>query len=151
MVRVGMSCRKDFPTKTAMIRMRYPEKRCCFNVFTVIACWFVSTSGDDPELKRYQLDGYAQGTTYAVTYYASDQVVSKKSIDSVLAVIDSSMSLYESHSLINKVNDADDGVLRIAEPHFLRVLRRLVEIYRHRCGIFELTVAPVVIHLAFGG
>src|SRR3546814_12849651 len=100
-----MPCRKYFPTKTASIRMRHPDKRWCFNVFTVIACWFVSTSADDPELKRYQLDGYAQGTTYAVTYYASDQVVSKKSIDSVLAVIASSMSLYEPYSLINKVND----------------------------------------------
>ena len=130
--------------------MRYPDKRWCFNVFTVIACWFVSTSADDPELKRYQLDGYAQGTTYAVTYYASDQAVSKKSIDSVLAVIDSSMSLYKPYSLINKVNDADDGVLRIADPHFLCVLRRSFEIYRHSGGIFDITVAPLVQLWGFG-
>src|SRR3546814_13273969 len=60
------------------------------------------------------------------------------------------MSLYEPYSMINKVNDADDGVLRIADPHFLRVLRRSFEIYRHSGGIFDITVAPLVQLWGFG-
>lgn len=116
----------------------------------IITCWFVSTGGaGDSALKRYQLTGYAQGTTYAVTYYASEQVVSKASIDSVLSVIDSSMSLYKPYSLINKVNDAE-GILRITDEHFYRVLRRSFEIYRHSDGLFDITVAPLVQLWGFG-
>ena len=134
----------------ASIRMRYLDRRWCFSVFAVIAAyWFVSTGAGNPALKRYQFTGYAQGTTYAITYYASEQVVSKASIDSVLSVIDSSMSLYKPYSLINKVNGAD-GTLRIADPHFLRVLRRSFEIYRRSGGLFDITVAPLVQLWGFG-
>ncbi|MEC3881694.1 FAD:protein FMN transferase [Parapedobacter sp. 10938] len=129
--------------------MRYPDKRWCFNVITVISCWFVSTGAGNPGLTRYQLTGYAQGTTYRVVYYASNKVVSNTSIDSVLSVIDSSMSLYKSYSLINKVNGAN-GTLRIADQHFLRVLRRSFEIYRHSGGLFDITVAPLVQLWGFG-
>src|SRR5690606_29496750 len=84
----------------------------------VVACWLLWTgSTDHNDLTRYQLTGYAQGTTYAVTYYAHDQKVSKVSVDSILSVIDSSMSLYKPYSLINKVNDADSAV-QVTDEHF---------------------------------
>ncbi len=131
------------------IHMRYPDKPWYFSAFALVACWLVSTGAHDPGLKRYQLTGYAQGTTYAVTYYASEPMVSKASIDDVLAVIDSSMSLYKPYSLINKVNAAE-GTLRIVDEHFYRVLRRSFEIYRHSDGLFDITVAPLVQRWGFG-
>src|SRR5690606_20087050 len=88
-------------------------------------------------------------TTYSVTYYGGEQVVSKASIDSVLAVIDSSMSLYKSYSLINKINGAT-GTIRVEDQHFLRVLKRSFEIYRQSDGLFDITVAPLVQLWGFG-
>lgn len=129
--------------------MRFPDRRWCFSAFIGIACWLVSTSAGNPGPKRHQLTGYAQGTTYAITYYASDQVVSKASIDRLLAVIDSSMSLYKPYSLINHVNDVY-GAVRIKDQHFLRVLRRSFEIYRQSGGLFDITVAPLVQLWGFG-
>lgn len=93
--------------------------------------------------------GYAQGTTYTVTYYANEQRISKPSIDSALSVIDSSMSLYKPYSLINQVNQSTES-MRITDPHFQRVLRRSFEIYRHSGGLFDVTVAPLVALWGFG-
>ncbi|MGV3761357.1 FAD:protein FMN transferase [Parapedobacter sp.] len=129
--------------------MQYRGKPWYCSVFVVIACWFISTGAGNPGLKKYQLTGYAQGTTYAVTYYARAEVVSRASIDSILSVIDSSMSLYKPYSLINKVNDAD-RIIRITDQHFLRVLRRSFEIYRESGGLFDITVAPLVQLWGFG-
>src|SRR5690606_21277708 len=42
------------------------------------------------------------------------------------------------------------GTLRIADQHFLRVLRRSFEIYRYSGGRFDITVAPLVQLWGFG-
>ncbi|MFB2118466.1 FAD:protein FMN transferase [Parapedobacter sp. 2B3] len=115
----------------------------------VVAGWFVPSGFDEPGLKPYHLAGYAQGTTYAITYYANEQSVSKGTIDSILASIDSSMSLYKPYSLINKINESD-GRIRVADAHFQRVLRRSFEIYRRSGGLFDITVAPLVQLWGFG-
>ena len=129
--------------------MRYRGKRWCFRVVVAVVCWLLATAAGNPDVKRYQLTGYAQGTTYAVTYYADDHVVSKAAIDSVLAVIDSSMSLYKPHSLINRINDAE-GAMRVTDEHFRRVLQCSFEIYRRSGGLFDITVAPLVQLWGFG-
>jgi len=129
--------------------MRYPDRQLFFSVFAAVALWFVTTGTGSPCINQYQLTGYAQGTTYAITYYAAHQVVSKAAIDSVLSVIDSSMSLYKPYSLINQVNRAGEEV-RISDKHFDQVLRRSFEIYRHSDGLFDITVAPLVQLWGFG-
>lgn len=116
----------------------------------VVACWLLWTSAaDNSGLTRYQFTGYAQGTTYAVTYYAQDQLVSKVAVDSILSVIDSSMSLYKPYSLINKVNDSDSAV-QVTDEHFYRVLQRSFELYKQSGGMFDITVAPLVQLWGFG-
>ena len=135
--------------KTAFIRMRYPGRQWCFSVRSLVVCWLVSTGAGNPRLQQFQLTGYAQGTTYAITYYASRQCVSKMAIDSVLSVIDGSMSLYKPYSLINRVNQTK-GSIRITDRHFQRVLRRSFEIYQHSDGLFDITVAPLVALWGFG-
>lgn len=129
--------------------MRYPGRPWCCSVAAAIACWVVSTSAANRHLSRHEINGYAQGTTYAITYYAREGVVLKSSIDSVLAVIDSSMSLYKPYSLINRINGADNAV-RIEDPHFLCVLRRSFDLYRQSDGLFDITVAPLVQLWGFG-
>lgn len=114
-----------------------------------MACWFIWIGAVNSGLRRYQITGYAQGTDYTVTYYAEDSVVSKVAVDSILAVIDSSMSLYKPFSLINSINGGD-GRAAVVDEHFFRVLKRSFEIYRDSRGVFDITVAPLVQLWGFG-
>ncbi len=129
--------------------MRYPVRRWCFSVVATTTGWLLCASSVNPGLTRYEIGGFAQGTTYAITYYANEAMVQKSSIDSVLAVIDSSMSLYKPYSLINKINGADKSV-RIEDRHFLRVLKRSFDLYRISDGLFDITVGPLVQLWGFG-
>jgi len=100
------------------------------------------------ELKQYKISGYAQGTDYAIMYYAADSVATKEGIDSLLNEIDLSMSLYKKGSLINQFNSAEK---EIKTDHFINdVLKRSFEINRDTKGIFDITVAPLVQAWGFG-
>ena len=129
--------------------MRYLAKHRCFSILLVLVCWFMSTGAEASGLQRHHLTGFAQGTSYAVTYFADSECIGKASIDSVLAVLDSSMSLYKPYSLINRVNRAERRVL-INDPHFRQVFRRSEELYRQSGGLFDITVAPLVALWGFG-
>ncbi|RZL36178.1 MAG: FAD:protein FMN transferase, partial [Pedobacter sp.] len=45
-------------------------------------------------MREFKISGQAQGTTYSANYFATDSLVTKSQIDSILNVIDLSMSLY---------------------------------------------------------
>lgn len=100
------------------------------------------------ELRQYKINGFAQGTDYAIMYYASDSLATKSGIDSLLNEIDLSMSLYKENSLINQFNLADK---QIKTDRFMNdVLKRSFEINRDTKGIFDITVAPLVQAWGFG-
>ena len=100
------------------------------------------------DLRQYAIHGYAQGTDYSIKYFAKDSIVTKKNIDSILVVIDSSMSLYKSYSLINKFNASKDGL--ILDPHFTKVITKSFEVYKATKGKFDVTVEPLVQVWGFG-
>lgn len=100
------------------------------------------------EINQYKITGFAQGTDYTITYYATDSLVSKENIDSILNEIDLSMSLYKKGSLINQFNSAEK---EIKTDHFINdVLKRSFEINLDTKGIFDITVAPLVQAWGFG-
>ena len=103
---------------------------------------------DKEEQRQYVIHGYAQGTDYSVKYFAVDSVISKTEIDSILLVIDSSMSLYKPYSQINKFNNSVEG-LRL-DKHFRKVMQRSFEISKDTKGRFDVTVAPLVQAWGFG-
>ena len=96
----------------------------------------------------FKLRGYAQGTTYQVSYFAARPVVQQREVDSILLRIDSSMSLYKSYSLINRFN-ASAGGLEI-DDYFKMVINKSFEIYQRTKGKFDITVAPLVQLWGFG-
>jgi thiamine biosynthesis lipoprotein len=99
-------------------------------------------------IKKFQLSGFAQGTTYLITYYAPDSIISKRQVDSILNRIDSSLSLYKSYSLISQFNNSDTG-LKVDE-HFLNVIMKSAEVFRRTDGAFDITVKPLVDAWGFG-
>jgi len=98
--------------------------------------------------RQYTIHGYAQGTDYTVKYFATDSIVTKGEVDSILMVIDSSMSLYKPYSSINQFNASAKG-MRI-DRHFANVMTKSFEIYRNTQGRFDVTVKPLVQLWGFG-
>lgn len=109
---------------------------------------FLILIGLNPPMRNYKISGYAQGTSYNISYYATDSVVTKTQIDSILNVIDLSMSLYKSNSNIVSFNNADEGIL--IDQHFANVFKKSEIINRETNGIFDVTIAPLVQYWGFG-
>ncbi|WP_162628070.1 FAD:protein FMN transferase [Arcticibacterium luteifluviistationis] len=88
------------------------------------------------------LQGYAQGSTFRIVYdpVSSDDYTAE--VDSILLVIDKSMSLWDSTSIIRKVNESDEPV--IVDEHFKNVFNRSVYFYEISGGAFDPTLSPLI-------
>lgn len=98
--------------------------------------------------ERVDLSGYAQGTTWHVTYYHKNNVVSTTQIDSVLQVIDSELSIYKPYSKIVAFNNSEEGTA--IDYHFQKVIVKSLDTYHQTQGFFDITVLPVVEAWGFG-
>ncbi len=72
----------------------------------------------------------------------------KSQVDSLLAVIDSSLSIYKSYSLISRFNQAEASITM--DDHMTKVVRKSIETYQQTEGIFDITVQPLVQAWGFG-
>ncbi|MCW2118921.1 FAD:protein FMN transferase [Flavobacterium sp. 7A] len=97
---------------------------------------------------KYQINGFTQGTTFSVTYYAQQRIVSESQLDSIFGQIDASLSIYDEKSLISQFNDSSEGVLM--DLHFKNVIQRSHEIYQDTDGLFDITVLPLMEAWGFG-
>lgn len=97
---------------------------------------------------EYKIEGFAQGTTYVVKYYAKRETVNKNSIDSIMRAIDESMSLYLEQSLITKFNRSESGFKM--DHHFMKVYNEACRISKETNGLFDATIAPLVQLWGFG-
>ena len=99
------------------------------------------------KLNTFYISGYTQGTTYNIKYNSIDNHISKTSIDSLLQIIDLSMSSYISNSTISKINKNLDVKL---DSLIYYVIDRSIEICDQTNGMFDITVAPIVNDWGFG-
>jgi FAD:protein FMN transferase len=109
---------------------------------------FASAAIKYEERKAIRINGFAQGTTYSITYYAADSIVLKSQIDSILNKIDSSVSLYKPYSLINQFNNSSKS--GIIDNHFFKIMEGAMLVYRETQGLFDVTVQPLVQAWGFG-
>ncbi|MBN8878445.1 MAG: FAD:protein FMN transferase [Sphingobacteriales bacterium] len=100
------------------------------------------------EMKKIQINGSAQGTTYHITYYAKDCVIVKSQIDSLLNAIDQSLSLYNPNSLINQFNQSNEGLT--VDNHFVAVTKAAQSIFQKTNGLFDITIGPLTKAWGFG-
>ena len=68
------------------------------------------SSRKSPSYSQFQISGFAQGTSYQITYYAENAIISSRSIDQKFAELDSALSIYKSYSLINQFNNSEKGI-----------------------------------------
>jgi thiamine biosynthesis lipoprotein len=118
------------------------------NLYLLLICSFNFSFATYPDLQKFQINGTAQGTTYHITYYAVESLVSKRQIDSILDKIDSSLSLYKSYSLINQFNNSKHGLL--ADEHFIKVVKKAQQVHKKTNGRFDITVYPLTVAWGFG-
>jgi FAD:protein FMN transferase len=89
--------------------------------------------------------GLAQGTTYHLTYLSEENL--KLDVDSLLAEFDTSLSTYNSASLITAINENRDVD---ADSFLLTVLRRSQQICEATEGAFDITIGPIANYWGFG-
>jgi FAD:protein FMN transferase len=86
--------------------------------------------------------GFKQGTTYSVTYYDKDNRNFKPEIEQLLHKFNKSVSLYDSTSIISRVNNNDKNV--ILDEYFRVCFNKSVEVSKATDGAFDATVGPLV-------
>jgi thiamine biosynthesis lipoprotein len=115
-------------------------------VFILLAVALISLTGKKGEY--IHLAGFAQGTTYHITYESKKGENLQNLIDSVLEDFDRSLSIYQPNSVISKFNRNEPGT--IADRKFKVVFDKSFEVYKKTNGAFDITVGPVVNALGFG-
>nr|WP_290427182.1 FAD:protein FMN transferase [Mucilaginibacter aquariorum] len=113
-------------------------------IVVIILC----ASARQRPLQRFELKGFAQGTTYSIIYYAADSLVSIAQTDSLLKRFDRSVSLYDPNSLISQFNRSAKGI-QIDEP-FRVLVTRAIQISKATGGLVDPTVKPLVDAWGFG-
>ena len=98
--------------------------------------------------KVYLIEGEAQGSTYHIKYIAERDENLKPAIDSILEVIDRSMSTYRSDSAISKINQGDTTM--VVDEHFRKVFEASQQIWQESEGLFDPTVGILVNAWGFG-
>lgn len=95
-----------------------------------------------------KISGFAQGTTYHITYENSNNQDYSQDIDSILKAFDKSLSIYDSTSIISRINNNDPKVE--ADDWFVAVFNKSAEVNASSGGAFDITVGPVVNAWGFG-
>lgn len=112
--------------------------------------FLVSVSAPSPaqDLKKVRFSGYAQGTTYRITYLEDDSLSWQEEIEKMLDSIDRSLSLYRPGSLISRFNEHPRGMVM---DRFMReVVEKSLEISRQSEGAFDITIKPLMDLWGFG-
>ncbi len=93
----------------------------------------------------YKIAGETQGTTYHIIYNYDKML--KPQVDSILRVIDNSLSIFNPNSIVSKVNKNEPVTL---DEHFINVFKKAIEISEVTGGAFDITVGPLVEAYGFG-
>lgn len=96
----------------------------------------------------YKIEGFAQGTSYQITYYAESAIISSNSINQIFSELDSSLSIYKPYSLINQFNNSENGILM--DDHLFKVVQRSLKIWKESAGVFDISILPIVEAWGFG-
>jgi len=118
-------------------------------VALLIVLGLSACSSDESLLKESSYNGYAQGTTFHISFLYEGEEPSNlaASLDSIFQAIDRSMSTYKSNSIISKANAGDTVT---PDVHFKKVYLKSQEVYRETEGYFDPSVGKLVNFWGFG-
>lgn len=114
-------------------------------VFLIVAC---QPASENAKVEQFVLSGEAQGTTFNIRYQGAGISNYQQSVDSILMVVDQSLSNWVSNSTISLFNKQNE--LTTNDEHFLRMLLESKSIYQVSDGAFDPAVMPLVKAWGFG-
>ena len=94
------------------------------------------------ELEKIQLKGKTQRTYYSIIYYDRLKREFTFQVDSILKEVDKSVSLWDSASIISRIN-RNDTAARI-DHYFREIYEKAFSIAGKTNGAFDFTVGPLV-------
>ena len=99
--------------------------------------------------QSYYFEGNALGTTYHIKVFSgqNSQKLLAGDIDSVINVVNKSLSTYQKNSLISKINRGETLKL---DNHFKDVYKAARKIYRETGGLYDPTIGILVNAWGFG-
>jgi len=100
-----------------------------------------------PEPTRHEINGLAQGTTYHIVYNHPEPIVSVYHTDSVLTAFDKSCSLWDSTSLISRINRNETDTV---DRNIKECIELALRLSRESDGLYDITVAPLTEAYGFG-
>ena len=107
---------------------------------------FFSCTDNKPTYQKLQ--GNAFGTTFNILYEDTSNRDFSKQIDSLIYVVNKSMSIYIPSSDISKINN-DDTTVKV-DNMFVEVYQKAHKIYKESNGIYDPTVGVLVNAWGFG-
>lgn len=108
----------------------------------------LSSCSPNGELESFA--GFIQGSTYSIIYEnrsSIDRDQMRSNVEEILHNFDLSLSIYDSTSIVSKVNRNEDVLL---DKDFINVFNLSAEIYELSNGSFDVTIAPLVDAWGFG-
>ena len=93
-----------------------------------------------PKVKRYEFSGFTQGSTYKVVYYSTEASIKQYEINDLLSEFSKSCSLFDSTSLLTKINN---NITDSADCHIIACEKLARHIYEVSEGAYDITSAPL--------
>lgn len=120
--------------------------RYLFTIKAAFAAFFLLGCGAH-QTAYYSIAGETMGTTYHITYEGKLPVTMKTEVDSVLVLINQSLSTYDPNSIISQVNKNEEVVV---DQYFKEVFAEAKYVYEQTGGAFDPTIGPLVNAWGFG-
>jgi len=118
-------------------------------IISVFFLFILQISCNDLAKKQYQkFEGLALGTVFHITYDPSEYEIAENEIDSLLHLVNKSMSTYIPNSNISKINSGDTTI--IVDELFVEVFNKSDRIYKETDGYFDPTIGIIVNAWGFG-
>lgn len=100
------------------------------------------------QLEPLHIEGFAQGTTYHITYFDSLNRNLSLDVEKILQDFDKSVSTYIPSSIISRINANEKDVL--VDAYFIACFNKAKEVWKNTNGAFDPTVYPLVNAWGFG-
>ncbi len=117
-------------------------------IFAVAILGFLISCKEEPKLHLNYNNGQAFGTTFSVQFIDKDELDFSQSYDSIIAIINQSMSTYIKDSDISRINRGDTTIQ--VDQHFKKVFATSKRIYKETNGAFDPTIGVLVNAWDFG-
>lgn len=124
-------------------------KNAVFTALLLLAIWLVWKYRDQESLRPIKLEGKTMGTSYHITYFDKQNRNFQSAVDSLMGLVNKSISTYDSTSEISQFNRSK-STFHFKLPYFYPPLKKSREVVAGSEGAYDPTVMPLVNAWGFG-